>query len=161
MEDDASHSPHHNVDPSSLEQWIKTDTNKPRNIGPTTIAWITKFQRNMFLLSNGLKVNGDTKTKWSVGSLDMLKSAIRFGASGIATKISKIVNVVDPQTFEGPLPRCKGIATGANDVCGTFEVNVGFMNKYLQMKPDGVSSEEQMRGDSDLHPCIPKWGNDR
>ena len=122
MEGDANHCPRHIDVPNSFDRWIKAGTKKPRNIGPTAFAWITDFRGQTFLLSNGLRIRCDTKPEWTVGALVMLKSAVRLGANNKAIKTTRIAGRVDPVTFKGTLPRCKGTATGATDADNNFEV---------------------------------------
>ena len=141
MEADLNHRPRHIDVPKAFGSWTKAGTDKPRNIGPTAFAWITEFRRQTFLLSNGLRIRCDTKPEWSVGSLVMLKSAVRLGARSKAIKNTKITGRVDPLTFEGTLPRCNGIATGANDGDDKFEVVVKFMGRTVQVELPGESQD--------------------
>ena len=71
----------------------------------------------------------------------MLKSAVRLGARSKAIKNTKITGRVDPLTFEGTLPRCNGIATGANDGDDKFEVVVKFMGRTVQVELPGESQD--------------------
>ena len=144
MEGDANHCPRHIDVPNSFDRWIKAGTKKPRNIGPTAFAWITDFRGQTFLLSNGLRIRCDTKPEWTVGALVMLKSAVRLGANNKAIKTTRIAGRVDPVTFKGTLPRCKGTATGATDADNNFEVLVEFMNIKINVELQLEEQESQI-----------------